>query len=257
MNSITFFSLKGGTGKTTLCGSLGWLLAEMGRSVLMIDLDPQGHLTQSLKARPQKNQASLYDALIHEQPLADTTLPTSHPRLTLIPATKKQLYLNTALISKPWREWKLKDALWAMSPFPYDLVIMDVGASLNLVTYNALFAAQTLVIPTLPDLFSYLSLKNLFIFLEKSCKDFNHHFMMIWILLNRLNNHRPLDRENRDALEKYYHKFLMPVLVREDLKFSQAANQQIPVTTFAPQSTAARDLKKVAGFFEKTILMPS
>ncbi len=54
MNAITFFSLKGGTGKTTLCSSLGWLLAEEGHSVLMIDLDPQGHLTQSLQGQPAK-----------------------------------------------------------------------------------------------------------------------------------------------------------------------------------------------------------
>ena len=75
-------------------------------------------------------------------------------------------------MSQPWREWKLKDALSAMVPFPYDWVIMDVGASLNLITYNALFAARTLIIPVLPDVFSYLSLKTLFTFLEKTSRDF-------------------------------------------------------------------------------------
>ena len=66
MNAITFFSLKGGTGKTTLCSSLGWLLAEEGHSVLMIDLDPQGHLTQSLQGQPAAGQTSLYHSLIQE-----------------------------------------------------------------------------------------------------------------------------------------------------------------------------------------------
>jgi len=254
MNAITFFSLKGGTGKTTLSSSLGWLLAEEGHSVLMIDLDPQGHLTQSLQGKPAKNQTSLYFSLIHEHSLAGSIVPTPNPRLSLIPATEDHLYLNNALISKPWREWKLKDALSAMVPFPYDLVIMDVGASLNLITYNALFAAQTLIIPVLPDIFSYLSLKNLFVFLEKTCKDFRYNLKMIWILMNKLNNHRPLDRENRAALEKYYRKFLMPVMVREDQKFSQAIKLQIPVTTFAPQSTAARDLRKVVHFLESILL---
>lgn len=250
MNAITFFSLKGGTGKTTLSSSVGWLLAEEGRSVLMIDLDPQGHLTQSLRGKPAKNQTSLYYALIHERPLAAAVVPTSHPKLSLIPATEDHLYLNNALISKPWREWKLKDALCAMYPFPYDLVVIDVGASLSLVTYNALFAAQVLIIPVLPDVFSYLSLKNLFTFLEKTCKDFKFNFKMIWVLMNKLNNHRPLDRENRDALKKYYKKFLMPVMIREDLKFSQAIKYQTPVTTYAPQSSAARDLRKVVHFLE-------
>ena len=253
MKAITFFSLKGGTGKTTLSSSLGSLLAEEGRSVLMIDLDPQGHLTQSLRGKPGKNKSSLYYSLIHEHSLTTAIVPTAHPKLSLIPATEDHLYLNNALVSKPWREWKLKDALNAMCPFPYDLVIMDVGASLSLVTYNALFAAQILIIPALPDLYSYLSLKNLFTFLEKTCKDFKYSFKMVWILLNKLNNHRPMDRENRDALKKYYSKFLMPVMIREDLKFSQAARNQMSVTTYAPQSTAARDLKKVVQFLDKIL----
>ena len=137
-----------------------------------------------------------------------------------------------------------------MVPFPYDWVIMDVGASLNLITYNALFAAKNLIIPVLPDVFSYLSLKTLFTFLEKTSRDFRYDFKMIWILMNKLNNHRPSDRENREALKKYYQKFLMPVMVREDSKFSQAIKHQIPVTTFAPQSIAARDLKSVVRFLE-------
>jgi chromosome partitioning protein len=253
MNAITFFSLKGGTGKTTLSSSIGWLLAEEDRSVLMIDLDPQGHLTQSLRGKPAINQTSLYSSLIQERSLSEAIVPTSHPRLSLIPSTEDQLYLNNALMSMPWREWRLKDALSAIYPFPYDLVIIDVGASLNLVTYNALFAAQTLIIPVLPDLFSYLSLKSLFSYLEKTCQDFKYNFKMIWVLLNKLNNHRPLDRETRDALKKYYNKFLMPVMIREDLKFSQAARHQMPVTTFDPQSTAARDLKKVVHFLGKIV----
>jgi chromosome partitioning protein len=256
MNAMTFFSLKGGTGKTTLCSSLGWLLAEKGYSILMIDLDPQGNLTQLLIGKTADNRISLYEALIHEHPLADSIIPTSQPKLSLIPAMEDHLYLNMALNSKPWREWKLKDALSTLVPFPYDLVMMDVGANLNVITYNAFFAAQTLVIPVLPDVFSYLSLKTLFHFLGKICQDFRYDFKMIWILMNKFNNHRPLDRENREALKKFYSKFLMPVMVREDPEILRAVRHLIPVTSFAPQSTAARDLKEVARFLEKVFPSP-
>jgi chromosome partitioning protein len=253
MKSIAVFSMKGGTGKTTLSGSLGWVLAEQGHHVLMIDMDPQGHLSQLFNARPVKDQTKLYYSLIHEQPLAQTIIPTSHPNLSLIPATEEHFYLNSALISKPWREWKLKDALQAMHPFPYDMVIIDLGANLSLCTYVALFAAKILIIPVLPDLLSYLSLKSLFTFLDKNCKYYKYFFDMIWVLMNRVNSHRPLDRENKKALENYYKRFLMPVVVREDLKFSEAARKQVPITTYAPQSTAARDMKKVAQFLETNI----
>jgi chromosome partitioning protein len=250
MKAITFFSLKGGTGKTTLSSALGWLLSEKGYSILMIDLDPQGHLSQACQGKkPAVGQTTLFQVLIDDQPLTGAVVATAHPKMSLIPATAEHFLLNNALLTKPWREWKLKDALSAVYPFPYDLVIMDVGASLSLITYNALFAAQTLVVPVLPDFYSYLSLKTLFTFLKKTGGDFQFHFKAIWILLNKLNNHRPLDRDNREALKKYYHRFLMPVMVREDPKFTQAVGQQKPVPVFAPQSTAARDLKKMADFF--------
>jgi chromosome partitioning protein len=252
MNRITFFSLKGGTGKTTLSSSLGWLLAEAGYSILMIDLDPQGHLTQSFQGKPAVGQTSLYQVLIDDRPLTAAVISTPHPKISLVPTTSGHFDLNYALFGKPWREWKLKDALSAIYPFPYDLVIMDAGANLNWITYNALFAAQTLIIPVLPDLYSFLSLKSLFAFLEKIENDYKYHFKAIWVLLNKLNNYRPLDRENREALKKYYHSFLMPVMIREDPKFSQALLKQEPVSVFAPQSTAARDLKKLVDFFSRT-----
>jgi chromosome partitioning protein len=253
MRSLAIFSLKGGTGKTTLSSSLGWILAEEGLRVLLVDLDPQGHLTHFFKAVPAKGRPTLFQALIHDQPISQAIVTTGNPGLHLLPASEENLYLNEALMSRPWREWKLKDALEAAQPFPFDLVLMDVGGNLNLITYNALMAAKALVIPVLPDLFSYLSLKTLFAFLKKTNEQYQVHFEMIWVLINKINNHRPLDRENREALKKHYGKFLMPEMVREDLKLVQALRRREPITRYAPESIAARDLKKVARFIQSTL----
>jgi chromosome partitioning protein len=254
MRSLAVFSLKGGTGKTTLSASLGWILAEEGLRVLLVDLDPQGHLTHYLKAGPAKDQPTLFQALIDDQPIRGAVVSTKNPALDLLPASKENLYLNEALISRPWREWRLKDALEAAQPFPYDLVLLDVGGNLNLITYNALLAAQALVIPVLPDLFSYLSLKTLFAFLKRTADQYQYTFQMIWVLINKINNHRPLDRENREALQKYYGEFLLPEIVREDPKLVQALRRQEPITQYAPDSIAARDLRKVARFLQKYFL---
>jgi chromosome partitioning protein len=254
MNSMAVFSLKGGTGKTTISASLGWILAEEGLRILLIDMDPQGHLSHFYKARPRPDQPTLFGALIQDQPLRDAVVSTGNPNLEIIPAGAELLHLNEALISRPWREWKLKDALEASQPLPYDLVLIDVGGNLSLVTYNALMAARVLLIPVLPDLFSYLSLKTLFALLEELGQQYRVFFKMVWVLINKINQHRPLDRENRQALETYYGKFLVPEVVREDAKLVQALRQQVPVTRTAPQSTAARDLKKVARFVRATVL---
>ena len=144
MNAITFFSLKGGTGKTTLCSSLGRLLAENGHSVLMIDLDPQGHLTQSLQGQPANKPNNIVSMPDPGAIPGGVDYPYFPPEAFFNSGHGGPSFLNTALMDQPWREWKLKDALSAMVPFPYDWVLIDVGASLNLITYNALFAAKTL-----------------------------------------------------------------------------------------------------------------
>lgn len=254
MNSMAVFSLKGGTGKTTISASLGWILAEEGCRILLIDMDPQGHLSQFFKVRTPPGRPSLFDVLIKDQPLREAILPTTQANLEIVPAGEENLRLNEALIARPWREWKLKDALEASQPLSYDLVLIDVGGNLSLVTYNALLAARVLLIPVLPDLFSYLSLKTLFAFLQETGRTYQFSFKMIWVLINKINPHRPLDRENRQALEKYYKKFLVPEVVREDVKLVQALRQQVPVTQAAPQSTAARDLRKVARFIRTMVL---
>ncbi|MBI5584398.1 MAG: ParA family protein [Deltaproteobacteria bacterium] len=254
MNSLAVFSLKGGTGKTTISASLGWILAEEGFRILLIDMDPQGHLSHFFKVHPRPDQSTLFGALIADQPLREAVVPTAYPNLEIIPAGAENWHLNEALIARPWREWKLKDALEAAQPLPYDLVLIDVGGNLSLVTYNALMAARVLLIPVLPDLFSYLSLKTLFAFLQETGQKYHVFFKMVWVLINKINQHRPLDRENRQALEMYYGKFLVPEVVREDAKLVQALREQVPVTRTAPQSTAARDLKKVARFIRMTML---
>jgi len=250
---MAVFSLKGGTGKTTICSSLGCIWAEQGHRVLMIDLDPQGHLTQLFKGKPVTGQTRLYSSLIHAHPLSETIVSTSHPNVYLIPTTEDHFDLDSALYSKPWREWKLKDGLYAMHPFPYDMVLIDLGSNVNQCTYAGLFAAEIIITPALPDPLSYLSLKSLFGFLDRTCKHYKHSFKMIWVLINKINNHRPLDRENKKALEQFYGRYLMPVVVRDDPQFPQANREQVPVTGFAPDSAAARDMRKVAAFLETII----
>jgi len=256
MTSITFFSLKGGTGKTSLVGALGWLLAQKGRSVLLIDLDPQGHLSRSFDLPSSDGGVSLYEVLIQGRPLAEAVRPTTYPHLSIVPAAEGHLDLPTALFQQPWREWRLKDALTAMPTPAFDWVLLDTGANLNLITYNALFAGRNLIVPTLPEVYSYLSLKTLFSFLKKTEEDYRYRFDRIGILLNRLNNHRPLDRETRDALKKYYGRFLLPVMVREDPKVTEAARTGLPLPRFAPETTAVRDLTKVIRLLE-TLYPPS
>jgi chromosome partitioning protein len=254
MNSMAVFSLKGGTGKTTLSASLGWILAEEGCRILMIDMDPQGHLSHFFQVRAQRDQPTLFDVLIADRPLPEAVVATANPNLAILPAGEETLHLNEALIARPWREWKLKDALEAAQPLSYDLVLIDVGGNLSLVTYNALLAARVLLIPVLPDLFSYLSLKTLFAFLQELGSKYQVFYNMIWVLINKINPHRPLDRENRQALESYYGKFLVPEVIREDGKLVQALRQQVPVTQCAPRSTAARDLQKVARFIRANVV---
>ncbi len=251
MYTVCFFSLKGGTGKTTLCTNLGWLLAENGYTVLLIDLDPQGHMTQSIQPVSDRGSVTLIEVLTADRPLVKAVVNTPYARLFIVPANEEHLTLDTALIDQPWREWKLKDALTAMGPHPCDWVLIDVGANINLITYNALFSARTLIAPALPDVYSYLSLKTLFHFLGRTGRHYQYAFDRVWVLINRLNPHRPQDRKSREALKRYYARYLFPVMVREDPKITQAVQAQVPLPIFAPQAPAVRDMRRVTALWEE------
>ena len=137
---------KGGVGKTTTTVNLGACFAELGRRVLIIDLDPQANASTGLGLNPRQLDHSLYDVLLQDVPLEDAIEPVSVKNLFVAPASLDLAGAEIELVPAMNRERKLKDAIESVSE-DYDIVLIDCPPSLGLLTINGLTAATEVLVP--------------------------------------------------------------------------------------------------------------
>lgn len=152
MRKIAIINQKGGVGKTTTTANLGAALARAGRRVLLLDFDPQGHLTLHFGIRLGEDQANSYDVLTDDVPIAEASIVVND-RLTLVPADINLAGAESELVSVTGREVLLKEALLAIED-RYDYLLMDCPPSVGVLTVNALSAADELLIPLQTQFFA-------------------------------------------------------------------------------------------------------
>src|SRR3954471_636796 len=149
MRIIALMNQKGGVGKTTTTVNLGAALAELGRRVCLIDLDPQAHLTINYGVEPASEDVpSLYDVLIEEMPIVEAVRKVDE-RIALVPSSIDLAAAEIELVSVLGRETLLKKRLEA-AQHDFDYVLIDCPPSLGLLTINALAAATEVIIPMQP-----------------------------------------------------------------------------------------------------------
>jgi chromosome partitioning protein len=153
---------KGGVGKTTTAINLGTALAAVGERVLIIDSDPQGNASTGLGVLPQMRKKSLYDVMIDGARMEQVVMETAVPRLFLAPAEADLSGVELELGQTPRRAFRLRDALAApRAAGAYDYVLIDCPPSLNLLTVNAMTAADAVLVPLQCEFFALEGLSQL------------------------------------------------------------------------------------------------
>ena len=239
-----FLNFKGGTGKTSLSSSYAYRLAERGYRVLMIDLDSQGHATKCLGIDPNSFTRTLHDVLIRKVPIADVTIGTAMPGLSLVPSNLAMSTIDLALMPLAGREFRLRKAIEEVQG-KYDYVVMDAPPAFGLLNLNALMAADDLVIPVLADFLSYDGLRLLFETVQGLEDDLSHQLEHIFIVVNAYNHSFKIAREALGALKDHYADYLLNTVVRQCTKFAQASSEGCPIFAFDPESKGAVDLEAV------------
>ena len=239
-----FLNFKGGTGKSTISASYGFRLAQMGLRTLLIDLDPQGHLTQCLGLNNQQYPKTLFNALIEKEAIEKTIVKTDLPTLDIIPSSLNLSPIELSLFSMNSREFRLKKLLSTIEK-NYDLMIMDASPSIGLLNLNAILASNDLIIPVLADFLSYHGLKILFETLSTIEEDFSFVFENIFIFLNRYNESHRICKRSKKALETHYTKYLLNTVVRQDTKIAEATSQGTPIFLVGQSSKGASDIQSL------------
>jgi chromosome partitioning protein len=239
-----FLNFKGGTGKSSISASYGFRLAQMGVRTLLIDLDPQGHLTQCLGLDNQQYAKTLFNALIEKEEMDKVIVKTDLPTLDIIPSNLNLSPVELSLFSMNSREFRLKRLLSAVEA-KYELIVMDASPSIGLLNLNAILASNDLLIPVLADFLSYHGLKILFETLSTIEEDFSFVFENIFIFLNRYNESHRICRRSKKALETHYAKYLLNTVIRQDTKIAEATSQGTPIYLFAQSSKSAGDIQSL------------
>jgi chromosome partitioning protein len=236
-----FLNFKGGTGKTSLSVSYAYRLAELGHTVLLLDLDSQGHASRHLGVRGEDCERTLYDVLIKGLPLNDAIMATFLPGFDLLPANLGMSTVDLALMPLAGREYRLNKALRPIGD-RYEFVVMDAPPSFGLLNLNALMAADDLIVPVLPDFLSFHGLKLLFETVGELEEDLGHTLQRIVILLNQYNPTTRIAQEARRALEAHYAEFLSKAVIRQCTQFAQASSEGLPISAYAPRCKGAQDI---------------
>ena len=237
-----FLNFKGGTGKTSLSTSYAWRLAEMGYSVLLIDLDSQGHATKCLGYEGEDFEKTLLNVLVNRVPISEVIQKSQLPTLHFIPSNLSMSTVDLALMPMAGREFKLRNALREVEAH-YDFIIFDAPPSFGLLNLNALMAADSLVVPVLADFLSFHGLKLLFETVQSLEEDLGHILDHVLIVVNAFNQSFKLAREAVEALKEHYPEYLLTQIIRQCTKFAQASSEGRPIFLAERESKGAHDLQ--------------
>lgn len=242
---IALCNQKGGVGKTTTTISLAGALAEMGRTVLLIDFDPQGALSAGMAVKSH-DVPTIYDAIIgREKDVRQLIQPTNTAGVHLIPANIDLSAAEVHLVNEVAREHILARALAPVMD-DYDVVLIDCQPSLGLLTVNALTASHGVLIPLEAEYFALRGVALLVDTIEK-VKDRLNPALELDGIVTTMFDHRTL--HSREVLERVVEGFgdkVLDTVIGRTVKFPDASVAAVPITEFAPTHAGANTYRQLA-----------
>ncbi len=249
---------KGGVGKTTTAVNMAAALAAAGRRVVVIDLDPQAHLTIHLGVEPQAVQVGAYEVVTESAPF-ESSLMLVRPNLWLLPANINLVGAETELVNVVGREIILREAM-QRSQDRFDFCFIDCAPSLGLLSLNALAAAQEVLIPLQPHFLALQGFGKLLQTIDLVNKRINPHIKVTGVLLCMHDTRASLPNEVRADIERFLSNArgsnsawsdaeILPTFIRRNIKLAEAPSYGKTIFEYDPTCNGAEDYRKVANFF--------
>lgn len=233
---IAFANQKGGVAKTTTVASLAFRLAEKGRKVLAIDMDPQGNLGQNFKLDPHSLEHSMADVLVEGRALEDTVYQV-RKNLYVVPANTDLVEASMRLAGANAREFKLKKALRSASGFDY--VLIDCPPNLDLMTVNALAAAEEIIVPLEPEFFSTSGLVLLKNTIEGVKEDLNPALEVSGVVITKFDVRKKLHNDIKNLVSDEFEGVVYKTMIPMNVKISESQPAGESIFEYAPKSTGA------------------
>jgi chromosome partitioning protein len=242
---VAIVNQKGGVGKSTTAINLAAYLAGLGERVLIVDMDPQSNATSGLGVSAGAN-GCLYDVLLEGAPLEQVAVRTEVEGLDVAPATINLVGAEVELVSTLAREFKLKRALEKLSSETYDRVLVDCPPSLDLLTLNALTAADEVLIPIQCEYYALEGLTQLMRSIRMVREELNPTLKIGGVLLTMFDTRTNLAHQVVEEVRAFFGDQVFHTVIPRNVRLSEAPSFGLPVALYAPRSMGAEAYASVA-----------
>jgi chromosome partitioning protein len=231
MRRIAIANQKGGCGKTTTAVCLALCLKEMGNKVLVTDMDPQGSATQSLYPDKESLEHTVYDLLVDSDTVQiSQVMSCIGPNLDLLPANVVLSSAEQMLAGKERREERLRRVLDRVEG-DYDFTIIDSPPNIGLLTFNALTAADEVIVPVDPSFFSLQGVSRVVEALEL-LENINGHKTTYRVLATMYDSRTRISRELVSALKTSYRESSFATIIRSNITLKESTGYGVPITNY-------------------------
>ncbi|PIZ96872.1 MAG: chromosome partitioning protein ParA [Candidatus Magasanikbacteria bacterium CG_4_10_14_0_2_um_filter_33_14] len=243
--TIAVVNQKGGVGKTTTAINLAAYLAEMGKFVLLVDLDPQGNATSGLGVDRDNLEFGIYEALAKQRRIHDIIFNTAHDGLRVAPATQDLAAAAIELVDVENREFQLRDLLSEVS-HAYDYIIIDCPPSLGLLTINGLAAAHELLIPVQAEYYALEGLSQLLKTVELVKNNIHPDLSILGAVLTMFDKRTKLSTEIMNELYKYFPDNIFRSVIPRTIKLAEAPSFGQSILHYEPRGKGAKAYERLA-----------
>lgn len=247
MKRLAIVNMKGGVGKTTTSINLALGLADRGRKVLLVDMDPQGNVAHSLRIKA--NQNTIYDLMADDMVIDQVIRTEVRPRLDVIPSSNVAFGLEHRLAGETLREKIFSRRMRSVEN--YDCVVVDTSPAMSLLTVNTLLYVDTVVLTVSMDQMAIIGAVQSLTGLKRVLTVFESANKQILVLPTMYNGSTNGSKETMNALREDpdLASYLMPVVIRQDVKVSYAAASKKSIWEYDPRSRAAEDYSRLVDYF--------
>ncbi len=236
---LAIINQKGGVGKSTTAINLSAALGELGKQVLLVDLDPQGNSSSGLGIEKSRVDNCIYDVLLNDVSIEDVIVPDVCEGLDVVPATINLAGAEVELVSEMARENRLKDAVGSLRG-RYDYIFIDCPPSLGLLTINALVAADKLLIPIQCEFYALEGVTKLLDSMKRVKTRLNPTLDIFGVLMTMYDGRTTLSRQVVNEVRGYFNRLVFETLIPRTVKLSEAPSYGQPINLYDPTGKGAQ-----------------
>lgn len=236
---ISFSNKKGGVGKTTTAVNMAAYCADMGKKVLLVDVDSQGNATTGLGFSKSSLKKSVYNVLVEDEPAAQNIMQTQVNGLDILPANVDLTGAEVDLVYKRFREKILKEAL-AKVKDSYDYIFIDCPPSLGLLTINAWVASDSVIIPMQAEYYALEGVSQLMNTISMVKQHLNPALRIEGVVITLYDGRALIAKQITVEIKKFFKEKLYEIIVPRNVRLAEAPSHGVPIMIYDPKCVGAR-----------------